>query len=100
MFWATMSTVAGGGRTAAGAAGSPTGPADGAGFGGRLLGEPRVEVGAGQRVDVEQHLAWPVPHSSAHWPRNVWPASLSSTVNSNWLSWPGTTSRLNRNCGT
>ena len=42
----------------------------------------------------------PAPHSSAHWPRNVWPASGSSTVKSNVLSCPGTTSRLNRNCGT
>jgi hypothetical protein len=27
----------------------------------------------------------PEPHSSAHWPRNVWPASDSLTVNSNWF---------------
>ena len=43
---------------------------------------------------------WPVPHSSAHWPWNVWPASSSLTVNSKWFVWPGTTSRLNRKRGT
>src|SRR5512135_2878103 len=41
-----------------------------------------------------------MPHSSAHWPPNVWPASAGSTVNSKLFVWPGTTSRLNRNCGT
>ena len=45
-------------------------------------------------------IRWPTPHSSAHWPRNVWPASSASMVRSNWLTMPGTTSRLNRNCGT
>src|SRR3954451_4739389 len=45
-------------------------------------------------------IRWPEPHSSAHWPRNVWPASLSLTLNSNTFVRPGTTSRLNRNCGT
>ena len=45
-------------------------------------------------------IRWPVPHSSAHWPRNVWPASAASTLKSNTFTRPGTTSRLNRNWGT
>ena len=31
-------------------------------------------------------IRWPVPHSSAHWPRKVWPASSASIVRSNWLT--------------
>src|SRR6476620_4981103 len=45
-------------------------------------------------------MLWPTPHSSAHWPRNVWPASDALTMKSNWFVRPGTTSRLNRNRGT
>src|SRR6476659_6132965 len=45
-------------------------------------------------------MLWPTPHSSAHWPRNVWPASDALTMKSNWFVRPGTTSRLNRNWGT
>ena len=49
-----------------------------------LAVEPRVELGAGQRMDVEHaSTLWPTPHSSAHWPRKVWPASASLIVNSN-----------------
>src|SRR5437868_1734960 len=45
-------------------------------------------------------VRWPVPQSSAHWPRNVWPALVLSIVNSKRLVWPGMTSRLNRKRGT
>ena len=51
-------------------------------------------------ITLKSITRWPVPHSSAHWPWNVWPASSSFTVNSKWLTCPGTTSRLMRNSGT
>ena len=31
-------------------------------------------------------IRWPTPHSSAHWPRYVWPASVAGMSRSNWLS--------------
>ena len=53
---------------------------------GDLLVVPRLEVGRRLDADVEQHdVRWPMPHSSAHWPWNVWPASLASIVRSNSL---------------
>src|SRR6478735_7942011 len=30
-------------------------------------------------------MLWPTPHSSAHWPRNVCPASDALTMKSNWF---------------
>ena len=34
--------------------------------------------------------SWPMPHSSAHWPRNVWPASLAVDRQVELVvDWPG-----------
>ena len=84
-------------------AGAPDGPPDGGGGGRRALAlsicsaSQASKVGRSTAWTSNTIEPWKVPHSSAHWPRYV-PAS--STVKSNVLSFPGTTSRLNRNFGT